>query len=79
MAWPVIGGEAIAALLLRIEFADGDAEFGPRLQHTRPGAEKGEVLIIGRLDQAIEHGIVERLPPVAIILPVCFHRRVVRL
>ena len=64
----VIGRQSNALLRLRKELADRDAELGPRLQHPRPGAEQRQVLVIGDLDQAIERGIVEHLPPVAVFL-----------
>ena len=50
-------------LRLREQFADGDASASPSLEDPRPGDTQCEVLLIRRIDQVIEDGVVEDLPP----------------
>ena len=76
MARPVIAGKALALLLLRVELTDLDAELGARLEDLRARAEERQVLVVGDLDETIEHGIVKHPPPVAVILLGCAYRTI---
>src|SRR5215472_4722041 len=76
MAWPDVSCRALALLHLWVEFADGDTQLGPRFEHLSSGADQGKVLIVGDLDQPIEHRVMKDLPPVAILLIAGVDRRV---
>src|SRR5215467_2585443 len=77
MAWPDVGCRALALLYLRIELTDRNAQLCTRLENLGAGANQSKVLIIGDLDQPVEHRVVEHPPPVSILLISRIDRRVV--
>src|SRR6516165_1420517 len=78
MARPDVGRRALTLLYLRIELADRYAQLGARFEHLGARADQSEVLIIGDLDQPIEHRVMKDLPPVAILLIAGVDRSVAR-
>jgi len=76
MAWPNVSCRALTLLYLRIELADRNAKLGTRSENLGTGADQGEVLIVGDLDQPVEHRVMEHLPPVAVFLISGFDRRI---
>src|SRR5438045_2108435 len=77
MARPDIGYRAAALLYLRVELADRHSKFRAGLQHPSPRVDERQVLIVGKLDQPVQHRIVEYRPPVAILLITGIDRAVV--
>src|SRR5215471_2876751 len=77
MAWPDVGCSALALLHLRIEFTNRNAQLCARFENLGAGANQSKVLIIGDLDQPVEHRVVEHPPPVSILLISRIDRRVV--
>ncbi len=53
-------------LRLREDLADGDAQLSAGLQDPHARASERKVFPVGSLDEAVQDGIVEGLPPVAI-------------
>src|SRR5215831_18332651 len=68
MAWPDVSCRALALLYLRIELTDRNAQLRARFEHLSTCPYQSQVLIIGSLDQAVEHRVVEHLPPIPIFL-----------
>src|SRR6185437_8081546 len=66
-------------LLLRIEFAYGYSQFGPRFEHAGAGSHECQILLAADIDQAVERRIPEDRPPSLVLLMVGTHGRVSRL
>jgi hypothetical protein len=60
-------GRARSLLQLRIQLSDRDPARGLSLQHPDPGDPQRQVLLVGPLDEGIEHRIVEHGPPGAVV------------
>ncbi len=53
---------------LREDVADADRQLGPRLQDAKSRFAECQVLVVGVVNESVEHGVVEDLPPVAHVL-----------
>ncbi len=67
LAAAVVDSRRVDALVLRIESSHGDAQLGARLEDAQARDLQRQILPVCRLDQPIEHGIVECRPPLAVL------------
>ncbi|HEY2620180.1 MAG TPA: hypothetical protein VGI78_22765 [Acetobacteraceae bacterium] len=65
-------------LRLRVELADRNAKRGARFEHPGAGGHQSEILPVRQFDQPIQRGVVERRPPLLIVLTIGMNRCVAR-
>jgi hypothetical protein len=77
MARPDVGYRAVALLQLGIELTDRHSQLRPRFEHPGSRVDERQILVVGKLDQPVEHRVVEYFPPFVVLLVAGADRRVV--